>query len=173
MKTIQIFILCFILTFGHQLLAQTENKTDLLLKRNNINFNMFGDASLISVNYERLFDLSPSIFLSGSIGAGYNAAFSLCFLGCGSKPKRFLTLPHHFTVNFGKDRDFFELGIGGTIMVGNTSEHYFLYPMLGFRVQPNKSGKGTIRLYGSVPFTGIDTEDIFWVPIGISIGRYF
>ena len=174
MQATKIFFLCFIISWGHQLLAQMEQETDFLLKDNNVNFNMFGDASFVSVNYERLIELSPGAFLASSLGVGYNAEFQFCLFGpCTYGPERFLTLPHHFTVNIGKKRHFFEVGIGGTVIIGNTSEHYFLYPLLGFRVQPNKSGRGTIRLYFSVPFSGMETEDILWIPVGISIGRFF
>ena len=39
---------------------------------NNATLNLFGDASIVSINYERLFLNSSNFFLSAKVGLGYN-----------------------------------------------------------------------------------------------------
>ena len=140
--------------------------------QNNIFLNLLGDASIISINYERLLFISPDFFLAGKLGVGYNEEFNICLSGeCPSES--FTTITHHITGNLGKGRHLVELGLGGTIINGNTDENYLAYPIVGYRLHPLKSGKVSFRIYGSVPFTGLDTEDILFMPVGISVGISF
>lgn len=172
----KLLLIFLILISGHKSSAQSIQDSTLILGNNNINVNLLGDASFISLKYERQFFLSTSSFISSSFGVGYNAEFQFCLNGpCNNtnSPKRFLTVPHSLTINFGRLRNFFEIGVGGTILFGDTSEKYFLYPIIAWRIQPNKSGKGNFRLFASVPFSGIETEDILWIPVGISFGKIF
>ena len=81
-------------------------------------------------------------------------------------------MPHHFTANLGKKQNFFEIGLGGTIVVGELQwqgrpKHYFLYPIIGYRVQPLKSKKMIFRFYTNLFFP---EEAIILSPIGLSFG---
>lgn len=139
---------------------------------NGISFNLLGDASLISVHYDRLILLGPSFMLSGKLGVGYNEEFQLCIFGpCSSPPGKYMSIPHHITGNLGKRKHFFEFGLGGTLILGNTVQPYVLYPMLGYRFLPLRSGKINFRIFGQVPLSRI--EDILFVPFGISLGISF
>lgn len=81
---------------------------------NSVYLNFFGDASFISLNYERQFLVSKTFIISSKVGLGYNEEFQfLCFPLCLSNEK-YLTVPHHITANLGKERHFFEFGFGGT-----------------------------------------------------------
>ena len=117
--------------------------------RNNININLLGDGSPISLNYERLLSFHPSYFLTGKIGAGYNEEFKFCLFGpCSTPAEKYLTIPHHFTGNLGTRSLFFEVGLGGTYIIGDGGSKYVVYPIVGFRVQPRKMQKMNFRLFG-------------------------
>ena len=81
-----------------------------------------------------------------------------------------MTITHHITGNLGKGRHFAKFGLGGTIINGNTDQNYLAYPIVGYRLHPLRSKKAKFRIYGSVPFTGLDTEDILYAPFGLSVG---
>ncbi len=131
-------ILTIILIFiGTGLFAQ--NNENIIGKRptNIISLNLFGDASMVSINYEKLFIIKPTIILSGKIGFGYNEEFQLCVFGpCSSPPDQYFTITNHITGDIGKRKLFFEFGLGGTILLGNTTQEYSFYPMVGFRLLP-------------------------------------
>lgn len=135
--------------------------------------NIFGDASLISTNYERLFPISSNILLSGKLGLGYNENWQLCFFGNCSPAKEFTTIPHSISCNIGKGRHFCEFGLGGTIVRGNTSQHYLLYPTIGYRILPKNKGRVNFRIFGQIPFSGLEPEEIIFIPFGISLGLSF
>ncbi|MFD2515934.1 hypothetical protein ACFSRY_18830 [Pontibacter locisalis] len=140
--------------------------------QNNIYINLLGDASIVSLNYDRLLFISQGFFFSGKVGVGYNEEFSICSSE-GCSPEQFITVTHHVTGNLGKGRHFAEFGLGGTLINGNTNEKYLAYPIVGYRLQPLRSKKVNLRVYGSVPFTGLDTEDILYAPYGLSVGISF
>ncbi|WP_418262714.1 hypothetical protein [Flavobacterium faecale] len=153
-----------------------QNHIDSTPKRplNSIFINLLGDASIISANYEKLFFVNSSFILSGKLGLGYNEEYELCIFGsCSSSTEQYLTIPHHITGNWGKGRNFFEFGLGGTIINGNTSQNYLLYPIVGYRLQPLKSNKVNFRIFGQIPFSGIETVDILFIPFGVSAGVNF
>ena len=140
--------------------------------QNSIYLNFLGDASIVSLNYERLLFINPNFFFSGKLGVGYNEEFLICFSeDCTSE--RFITQTHHITGNIGKGRHYAEFGLGGTLIDGNTDENYLAYPIVGYRLHPLRSDKFNLRIYGSIPFTGLDTEDILYVPFGLSVGVSF
>ena len=155
------------------LFAQNKIRTINERPENNFNLNLFGDASIISINYERLFIINPNLILTGQLGLGYNEEFQICIFEPCSPPEQYLTVPHHVTLNLGNRRNFFEFGLGDTIICGNTSQHYFLYPIAGYRLQPLRSINVNFRIYGSIPFTGLDTDDIIFIPFGLSTGVCF
>jgi hypothetical protein len=136
------------------------------MPKNYIYFGLFGDASITSLSYERLLLFSPNCKLTGKGGVGFNQEFNLF----GGSTSLFVTMPHHITGNFGKSRHHLEIGLGGTLIFGKTNEPYLLYPIVGYRIMPLKENKVNFRIYGSFPFSGLETDVIFFIPIGLSIG---
>lgn len=162
-------ILILVIVIARTTLFAQNNERPL----NSIQINLLGDASIISINYDKQFLISSTFVLSGKLGLGYNQEFELCFTGSCPSPKNFTTIPHHITGNIGKGRHFFEFGIGGTVIVGNTKQIYFLYPMVGYRILPLNAGKLNFRIFGQIPFSGLGADDILFVPFGLSLGRSF
>ena len=157
---------------GLILFAQNKIDTVNIRPSNNIYLDILGDASLISINYERLFFITPYFFITGKLGIGYNQQFKTLM---GTSPEeKYLTLPHHITGNLGKGRHFFEFGLGGTVINGKTNQHYLFYPIVGYRLQPLKSNRINFRIFGSTPFSGLNSdEDIAFTPFGICLGVSF
>ncbi len=132
-----------------------------------------GDASIISINFEKLFSISDNLLLAGKIGLGYNEELKICVWGNCSPPNKYFTIPHHITLNYGRKKHFIELGLGGTLLVGETSEYYYLYPILGYRFFPLKSNKINFRVFGELPLTNWDNIGVIFIPFGISVGWSF
>ena len=153
--------LCSIVVFSQE----TDTKRPL----NSIYFNLLGEGSLISANYDRLFPISPNFHISGNIGMGYNQ--EIIILG-ESIPDRFLTIPHHLTGNIGKKQHLFEFGIGGTQLLGQDYSKYAIYPIIGYRLQPMKSKKFFLRASLHFPLQKIEDEWSFSI-IGLSFGKSF
>ena len=166
----RIILTIVIALLGTVLFAQNKIDTAEIRPKNNINLSLLVDASIISLNYERLFLITPGFFTTGKVGLGYNEEFKLCPGTC-SPPNKYITIPHHITGNLGKGRHFFEFGLGGTIIIGITNQHYLLYPIIGYRIQPLNSDKAYFRIFGSIFIN--EAEDILYVPVGISIGGSF
>jgi hypothetical protein len=111
------------------------------------------------------------------MGIGYNAHLDdFEFQG------NYLTLPQHITMNFGKRKSFFEIGIGGTLFIGkdlpnNGTVYYDVYPIIGYRLHPLLSKKVNFRIYSSFPPSFIisdwETFTFWWFPFGISLGIGF
>ena len=170
MKKLTIFLIC--LLPAAILFAQSKKDSTLVRPANSISINLLGDFSLLSINYERVFVITPSFFIAGKLGVGFNEEF--CLFGCDDREK-YLTIPQHITGNFGKGKNFFEFGLGGSIISGHTVQDYTLYPMVGYRLQPLKSDKLNFRVYLQYPVTGYPAvaEDILFIPIGLSFGYCF
>jgi len=142
---------------------------------NTIYINFGGDASISSLNYERLFFKRPKFFFTGALGIGYNKNADDEFEGSifQIQHSQYLTIPHHITMNVGKENSFFEFGIGGIGIIGNTNKNYFLCPIIGYRFHPLISIKLNFRIYVSFPFDGFKNVEIWWFPIGLSLGTNF
>ena len=151
---------------------------------NNISLNLLGDASIISINYEKQYLVGKSYILSTKFGLGYNQEFCISFgNGSCSPVEDYLTIPHHFTANIGKRRSFFEFGLGGTILSGETSEPYILNVIIGYRFLPFHSNKFNFRIYLQPPIPIKELEkpvdnnfphpDIRYIPFGVSAGISF
>lgn len=172
-------ILIFIL-LSTRVVIFAQNPIDPVGSRplNSIYINLLGDASLISFNYERKFLISQTFLISSKLGLGYNEEFSLniCIWGpCPPPPapKKYLTIPHHITGILGKGLHFFEFGLGGTIISGVTTQPYLFYPIVGYRILPLMSNKINFRVFGQIPFSGLETDDILFIPFGLSLGVSF
>jgi hypothetical protein len=142
---------------------------------NNVTLNFIGDASLVSINYERQFLVTPNFIISSRIGIGHYGEFSLCssLILCTTPPAQYLTIPHHITGNLGKGKHFFEFGFGGVVIDGNTPQPYIFYPVIGYRILPLLSKEISFRLFVHIPFSGIEVDGIFFIPAGISVGLTF
>jgi len=148
-----------------------QNKIDIIEEKrpiNNIFVTLLGDASLVSINYEKLFSLSSSCILVGKLGAGYH----------GNEYKNgsissVLTIPHHLTCNFGKKSLMAELGIGGTLFSANNYRPYALYPIAGFRIQPPLPMMVNFRFFVILPVGGFHGFAHRISPVGLSLGVSF
>jgi len=157
-------------------IGEVQNVLDRPL--NNISLNLLGDASILSINFEKQYLVRKSFILTTKFGLGYNQEFRLCIFGpCSSPAENYITIPHHFTANLGNKRSFFEIGLGGTILLyGETSDPYIFYPIIGYRFLPLKSNNLNFRLYFLPPiqFDGpFGHPEIAFIPLGASIGISF
>ncbi|PLW98830.1 MAG: hypothetical protein C0593_04690 [Marinilabiliales bacterium] len=162
----KILFLILLATIWNVTLAQDSNNHKDTRPLVNLNLNVFGDASVFSINFERQIVLNHTLILSTKLGLGYNQEF-LIF---DDDPEQYFTLPHHLTLNIGKTRHFFEVGIGGTLMPGNIFHPYVLYPIVGYRILPLRTKKINFRVFGEVPVSGYDNVNVIFVPFGLSIG---
>ncbi|MHC1706677.1 MAG: hypothetical protein AB9842_04035 [Bacteroidales bacterium] len=162
------------------LCAQVIEEFPINRPANNINLNTLGaNLTIISINYERLFLKKSGSFLSASMGVGYNQEVDI--FEPGYKPS-YLTFPLHITMNLGKRKKFFEVGMGGTVFFGDelpdnrneVVQHFFWYPIVGYRLQPLQSNRLNFRVYGSFPPSFIlndwETFTFWWFPVGVSLG---
>jgi hypothetical protein len=136
--------------------------------------NLLGDASLISLNYERSFGNSKIFFLSPGIGLGYNQELDLNLFGSGSSnPRSFITVPHHITGNIGSGAHYFEFGFGGTIILGNTNNHYLFYPVLGYKIHPKSNQKLFFKIFTNIAPFFAKSEDASFAVFGLGLGGSF
>ena len=172
---IRIIIALAFLISGTILFSQDSEEPPFNRPRNNIYINIFaGDASVQSLNYERLFLVKLKSFFTGSLGIGYNKNLDK-YEGrlYQISHSQFMTIPHHITMNVGKKRSFFEFGIGGTGLIGDAHQNYYLYPIIGYRFHPVRSINENFRIYISFPFEGYKNVEFWWFPVGISVGMGF
>ncbi|MEW5845129.1 MAG: hypothetical protein AB1777_02565 [Bacteroidota bacterium] len=110
--------------------------------------------------------------MAAKLGVGYNEEFNICIYSPCPESHKYITIPHHISCNVGTNKHFFEVGLGGTVIMGKTTQPYILYPILGYRFQSLKK-KLKFRIFIQYPFSGGETDDILFIPMGISIGRTF
>lgn len=127
------FLIVFFLFLSRLVLAQ---QAEDMRPKNNLGINFFGEASLISLYYERVRFFHSTRLLALKGGVGYHEEFKICLGPCPS-PKQFLTIPHHVGINWGKGRHFFEMGAGGTFFTNDAKLPYIVYGTLAYRVQPH------------------------------------
>ena len=167
-------IVLFLFASNFRLYAQKAEAEIDNRPNNNVYINVLGDASWISINYERRFFVRKPYFLTAKLGYGYNEEFQICIWDNACSPNHtYLTVPHHVSVNVGNGRHFLEVGIGGTAILGHTDQNYLINPIMGYRLHPLRKNKINFRFYGQVPFTGLLTEDILFIPFGMSLGFSF
>lgn len=162
------FTLALLLLLGRAT-AQTAGSTVADFPRHALFVNFFGDASLLSVNYERLYTLHPNLLLSAKFGLGFNRDLQLCMIGPCETPETFTTVPHHLTLNLGTEKHFLEMGIGASLVTQVAVEAYVVYPILGYRYLPTSSGKRNFRIYGFIPRSGVFAWD-YKLGLGFSLG---
>ena len=168
--------LFFLFLLVCKILYSQEINIDTIPPRpmNSFNLNL-GDASGISLSYERLFKIGENFLLAGRIGLGFNEEYRLCLFphDCETATEKYLSVPASVTMNFGKMKKFFEVGIGSTKLHGSLDQHYWLYPIIGYRFQPLIAGKFNFRINFSFPFGGYNMDDILFAPGSISTGVLF
>jgi len=146
--------------------------------KNNVFANFFG-ASTISLNYERLFFLSPSFFLAGKLGVGYRYEPAWVFIVPAGY--HYFTMPFHITANVGARKHYAEFGLGFTRDLNSpppSSTDYVKTKscvIVGYRFQPTKSNfdidhnyffRFNLQFFMREGYPGV-------VPIGISVGKSF
>ena len=185
MKNITLFILISFLSYnlhpqelipagGGEIVTSEKPR---ILTMHGLNMNFLGDASIISVNYDRLYLIKPTFILTGKLGLGITKEITLF----GGKGDNYLTIPHHFTGNFGKGRNFLELGIGGTFVGGKSYIDYIVYPLIGYRLLARKSDQVNFRIFTQIPlvfganylFEYLWVGNVPFIPFGLSIGKSF
>lgn len=165
---LRLSVVCLILSFP------SEGKDPGTRPLNTIALNLYGDASVLSIRYERLFPVSNWIFITGNTGIGFDEPTLGYTMGYNTPPDQYMvTFPHQVTCNIGGGRHFFEFGLGGSFLFQESDTQYFLYPVAGYRMQPLRSDRLNIRLFGVVPFSGTGDEKMIINPVGVSIGFCF
>ena len=163
-----------IIISGNFLCAQNNQDHNKTRPSNNININLIGDASIISINYEKHLFITQNILLTTKLGLGYNIATNFCNdYDCFSQVN-FITIPHHLTVNFGKESHFLEFGLGGTKLINSKASHpYLIYPIFGYRYLPLVSNDLNFSFYFQYVFHNLEENDFYMFPFGLSIGYSF
>ncbi len=170
MKKLLIILIVFVSFFSTKLYSQ-QGLPFFLEKKNTVDVTLGGGGIFVSVNYSRIVFVESKYFLCASVGIG-----TAPFIG-GS------TYPHQLSINFGKKRDFLELGLGGSYWIGKTNASgytitdfsYNLMPSIGYR--RNFSNNFVFKIYGTafINLAGVYVfEDYPVVPFGgLSFGYSF
>lgn len=164
--------LTLVLIFLHaSIILSAQNTVDSLETRplQNISLNLLGDASILSFNYERQFIVGSALILSSKLGIGSNVEFE----PFSNEDVTYLTIPHHITGNLGKGRHFFEFGLGGTFLYGETTQPYIAYPIFGYRLMPLRANRFGFRIFGQFPFSGLPAQDILFIVFGVNFSFHF
>lgn len=175
MNPVKFYILLFFFLVS-KLLHSQESNIDSIPARPMNSFNItLGDASGLSVGYERLFKIGENFFLAGKIGLGLNKEFRICIfsLDCQKPAEKYISVPASLTINYGENKSFLEVGIGGSKLHGNIDQHYWIYPIIAYRAQPLIPGRFNFRVFAAFPFSGYENGEILFLPFGISTGVVF
>jgi hypothetical protein len=169
--------LVFIVTVFSAPAQDSADSIQISLKRNSINLNLFGGVAIVSANYERLFPVKDWLLISGQLGVGNALEIpNLLNPSQGPKPENYTAIPHHVTGIFGRKRNGFEAGLGGTTILGPPVPNEFVYLLLGYRHKPVGPDYINFRIYASLPFFfnfNGQNEAVWYIPLGITLGRYF
>ena len=171
-----------LLMFYQVSFAQSEK-----LASNNINVNILTNESLISVNYESYFSRNDRRFFVGGIGCGYQEEFSINIFGGYTPFDQFITIPHYFSYNLGRNNNFLERGLGGAVISRVRKGYkdrtdwtgYSVFPIIGYRYQPSKKNSLNFRIHLSYPLASSMIEGdkltdwILFIPVGGSVGWSF
>ena len=138
-----------------------------------ISANIAGDASILSLGFDKFFFLKPALTLSAKVGFGFNQEFQIF---SSEPPNSYFILPHHLTCNFGRNRSFLELGVGASWVTGNRDNYYPVYPILGYRYHPFKNPGFSFRVWVYYPLgqkNFFNWDVIMMIPYGLSFGVAF
>ena len=162
------YFLTIVFVTSVKLLTSQDNDNSYLTRPlDGLYFNLLGDASIISINFEKLFPINKNLFITSKLGLGYSAEL----LNFQPRPaKSFVTIPFHLTTIVGGHRSFAEIGFGATASFGDANST-LLYPILGYRLQPVRAQKLSFRIFIQWP-TKYDDIPYFF-PLGVSLGFSF
>ena len=168
MKKILLLLLLFTAIYAFaQNLDESTNSRPL----NIVSLNVFGDASAISFNYEKLFLIKENFIISSKLGLGINEEFKLCLWESPCIRKTYTTIPHHITGNIGKKQHFFEFGLGGTALLASNDNNYVMYPTIGYRIIPLRKNRLNFRIFAQYPlWVGFN---VLFIPVGANLGLSF
>lgn len=138
--------------------------------RNALEGNLFGNATTLSIDYERILLNQERFFLIFKTGIGLSLV--TCQDCDDVKANAVNTFPLVLTGNSGKGRNYFEYGIGYTFVMNPSLENY-LYAILGYRHLPKKSSGAIFKLFISRLLIQEQMNSTFIAPIGISFGVGF
>lgn len=99
-----IFLLIVAGSYGQELDSIQTNRPNFV-----ISANLYGSASLLSLNLEGLIFIKPKFALTANLGMGYNVEFNL---SDDTESVNYTIIPHHLTTLYGKNKAFLEYGIG-------------------------------------------------------------
>lgn len=178
MQLRKIVILSLVITLGADFLYSQpikDHRIEENIRKNNFLINFLADASMINVKYERSMMPFNFGFFSTGIGAGIGVSGQSNSLSTESIAEKyfFVTVPHHFTANFGGNKHFFEAGVGATAFIGSPHLDYLPYPTIGYRFQNSGSNQSVFRFFVQTPIGGNPGPDVFFIPFGFSIGTAF
>jgi hypothetical protein len=141
-------------------------------RKNALNLH-FGSGTLFSVDYERIWrnTKNPNLIIA-SVGGGV-AMKGMVWKFYNKSPGSidYFVAPHRITTAVGNGRNYLEVGFGGIYVHGNTTQPYLAYPLVGYRYFG--SNRSTFKVYLSWPVTGIKTDDLHFIPFGVSFGQLF
>ncbi|MBN2729874.1 MAG: hypothetical protein JXR53_11685 [Bacteroidales bacterium] len=170
MKVFGFFMLIFLI---YQSNAQDE--LDSLIDNRPCQFlelTEFGNVSVFSASYGHILKVGNVFYGSIGGGLGYAQDVNIFNIATSRDPETYLTLPYYFTAMLGKTRHFAEIGIGGTFVFGDLEKYHYLYPMLGYRLQPLRSNRLHFKFYASMLNT--NSPDNLWIiPVGMALGFNF
>jgi len=147
---------------------EKDSRPDLI-----ISGNLAGDAALLSLGFDKLFVLKPTVTLSVKAGLGINSEFQLF---SSDLPDNYFIRPHHVTCNYGRKRSHLEFGVGGAWVTNNRENYYLAYPILGYRYHPFRNPGFSFRFWVYYPFgqaINIDWNILMLIPYGLSFGIAF
>lgn len=132
----------------------------------NLSIGVYGSGSVFSLSYEFNAQKSGQVPFVFALGMGYNEEF-LTFTN--RKRGQYLTIPHRATILAGSGNHYFEVGLGATALIGSPPDHYYIYPIMGWRFDPGRNGNVNFRLFANFPFQG-NSGRILFIPFGLSLG---
>ncbi len=143
----------------------------------NLTLGLGGDGGVISVHHEKLNIISYNLIFATEIGLGATQDVSIV-----DPNHYYLSIPFNISACFGKRMHLFEAGLGATIhlRINDPFYEFCIYPIIGYRIQPVKPRKVMFKIYTSIPYNlnyrsyiNLKNSDVFFIPIGISIGKSF
>jgi len=176
------YFLFFSFIFLIQCLSFAQDYKEAYKKRplNNININFFGNASIGSVNFERLTVIKSNFIIAGQFGIGVNEEFEICLFGeCDNAEENYTTFPFQITGNIGVDRHFLEMGFGSTLIVGESGKDRTSYVIIGYRFLPSTSKRVSFNFYTNIQLRGgidamiatpVGNKSVLFIPFGLKIG---
>lgn len=175
MQAKNIFLLLILISIVDVLYSQDPIDSTMFRQKNEIYVSLLGEASIYSINYEKIFINDENVFTGAKIGIGYNESIELCLFGpCNSKQEYFITVPHGISINYGSEKNYFELGLDGVLLINDSRKDYLPFISIGYRYQPKVKNKLMFKIFANIPTTsGNSKENIWIIPAGIALGCGF